>query len=302
MLTDPIHTAYGYGHDEFFHSSKMYREWIEAQTPTRPKIMPLAITAHSMRELPSSCPDLRGQEFISATIAFRSSRTYLENLFPSSSFTFKLPDTIAHVRLTFTSYTIAGQQKNRLHLSLNGVKYTAKTGEIHTGDYLALVLSDDHETLISDRELYGIPTVLCKFETQIATDHIVVKAIYHDQAIITFSVHDLNETEDPQPDNGNPVLTYKYIPSLSPPTPDVAYKIRFPDNAHTQGFASAKSTAERRYGTRNATLRFEDSVMESSTSPGLLSGLSEILNFGVDYVEVVKGEWELLKRKAMVVV
>jgi hypothetical protein len=165
-------TAYNFGHDEWDYSSQMLRRWEWEQKKGLLWRMPT-----SFGPMPGPRQDFFGRprdgsgaRFTTASVKFKSSRTVLENLFPTEKFKFAVADTVAYATLAVTRLDnlewLGGRGYSHFGLYIHGVQYTKENGETTTGTFLPVLFENLADPILSGREELGFPKLYCELDVQ----------------------------------------------------------------------------------------------------------------------------------------
>jgi hypothetical protein len=143
-------TNYNFGHDEWDYSSQMLRKWEWENKKGffhgRPR-------------------DGSKAKFTTASVKFKSSRTVLENLFPTEKLKFAVADTVAYATFAVTQLDnlewLGGRGYSHFGLYIHGVQYTKDNGDTVTGTYLPVLFENLADPILSGREELGFPKLYC---------------------------------------------------------------------------------------------------------------------------------------------
>lgn len=165
-------TAYNFGHDEWHHSSQVLRkhEWENKKDlfwrmPT------------SFGPMPGPRQDFHGRPrdgskatFKTTSVKFKSSRTVLQNLFPTEKLKFASTDTVVHATFAATQLDnlewLGGRGYSHFGLYIHGVQYTKDNGETVTGTYLPVLFENLADPILSGREELGCPKLFADLDIQ----------------------------------------------------------------------------------------------------------------------------------------
>ncbi|KAF2217016.1 hypothetical protein CERZMDRAFT_108873 [Cercospora zeae-maydis SCOH1-5] len=233
-------TNYHLCHDEFDSATKKFDEWRWAKDPRLYWRMPTAFgPAPGPRQaLYTNQPQpARHSTFTTASIKFKTSRTILQNLFPTSSFTFKDPGSIAYASFSQTTLDrmewLGGSGYRHFGLYIHGVRYTKQDGTTIDGTYLPLLFENLTDPIISGRDELGFPKIYCAIDVRRRQDSYHVRTSWQDAMFGRFNLDEL-ESSDPntmaKPDGTDyGTITYKYIPAVGEPgKADAAYAVVVP--------------------------------------------------------------------------
>jgi 2-polyprenyl-6-methoxyphenol hydroxylase-like FAD-dependent oxidoreductase len=169
LLTNPLAPDYGdyaLSHDEYYASSHILRKYLWQSQPGLSWLQPT-----TFGPFPGPRQDLRGHprevsstaSYVTRTINFKTSATFLRNLFPNSSYRFVKADTVAYASLLVTSQRelpwLEGRGYDSVSLRIHEVQYSARNGEILQGSYLPLVLENLPDSILWAREELGYPAL-----------------------------------------------------------------------------------------------------------------------------------------------
>ena len=165
-------TAYNFGHDEWDYSSQKFREFLLETKPTVFRRNPVGFgpMPGPRQDVLGNAYDGSGSTFKTASIKFRTSRTLLQNLFPTRQFKFSSPAT--NVLATFSVATLnnlewlGGKGYSYFGLYIHGVEYEGKDGKITKGDYLPILFEDLADPILSGREELGMPKLWSELNVQ----------------------------------------------------------------------------------------------------------------------------------------
>jgi len=163
-------TNYNFGHDEWDYSSQMLRKWEWENKKGLLWRMPV-----SFGPMPGPRQDFYGKPrdgskgmFTTASVKFKSSRTVLENLFPTEKLKFAAPDTIAYATFAVTQLDnlewLGGRGYTHFGLYIHGVQYIKENGETVTGTYLPVLFENLADPILSGREELGFPKLYCELD------------------------------------------------------------------------------------------------------------------------------------------
>jgi hypothetical protein len=164
-------TGYNFGHDEWDHSSQMLRKWEWSKNKSLLWRMPT-----SFGPMPGPRQDFNGRPrdgtkstFKTTSIKVKTSRTILQNLFPTEKLTFVSQDRVAHATFAVTQLSnldwLGGRGYTHFGLYLHGVQYT-KDNTTLIGTYLPVLFENLADPIISGREELGFPKLFADLEIQ----------------------------------------------------------------------------------------------------------------------------------------
>jgi len=163
--------------------------------------------------------------FTTASIKFRTSRTLLENFFPTSEFKFVAADTNCFATFSFSTLGnlewLGGHGYSHFGLYIHGVEHTQGFGKKRTGSFLPVLFENLADPIISGREELGMPKVYCSLDAAKVSDTWRLTAGWMGNNFLDMSLTGLKEqpaTTQAQesgtssPRVGKGLMFYKYIP------------------------------------------------------------------------------------------
>ncbi|KAF4334663.1 salicylate hydroxylase [Fusarium beomiforme] len=220
------YSNYNMGHDEWDHSTNLFRKWDWAQKPHLYWRMPI-----SFGPFPGPRQTFTGEArtathstFTTASIKFKTSRTLLQNLFPSASFRFKSPGTVAYASFSQTTLNkmewLGGSGYRHIGLYIHGVQYVQKDGTVRDGTFLPILFESLTDPIVSGREELGMPKLYCSVDIWKRTNSYRIQTGWQGVQFGSFTLEGLQET-DPGASKGTiggeddeGIFAYKYIPKV----------------------------------------------------------------------------------------
>ncbi|KAL9622639.1 MAG: hypothetical protein Q9160_002949 [Pyrenula sp. 1 TL-2023] len=167
-----------------------------------------------------------------ASIRFKTSRTYLQNLFPTARFSFNAPGTIVQASLICCALHdmvwLGGGAYNHCGLYVHGVRYEKASGEVINGTFLPLLFEDSVDSIITGRAELGAPKMGCTIDISESTDSKIVNLGWRGTTFVTLEWEGLRTASqldaqsepalkipEPEPDSG--ILMYRYVPAVGEP-------------------------------------------------------------------------------------
>ncbi|KAE8154447.1 hypothetical protein BDV25DRAFT_172095 [Aspergillus avenaceus] len=228
--------AYIFDHDEWDYSTEFLRRHLRAQNPQLYYRQPTVFGP-----MPGPRQDFRGRDrvaasvkstFRTASIQFKTSRTYLKNLLPNTSYSFPGSGSVAHATLSQTTLDgmdwLAGGGYNHLGLYIHGVQHKGAGGQITEGLYLPVLFEDLTDAIISGREELGFPKVYSDIDIDNRRDSYAVTAGWRGAVWGRMSLTGLKEGQtsgSPQPSK---MFVHRYMPSVGMEhrgTPEAEYPV-----------------------------------------------------------------------------
>ncbi|KAF2152850.1 FAD/NAD(P)-binding domain-containing protein [Myriangium duriaei CBS 260.36] len=243
---DPVQfNLYNFCHDEWDHSTHALRKHLWSKHPYRYR-QPLSFGPSPGPRMPQNM--LPGtfthnkQSQTVYTMRFKTSRTYLQNLFPTDQFSFTSPGTFAQASLSCCSLKnmtwLGGTGYNHLGLYVHGVQYTKKNGEKLHGTFMPILFESLTDPIITGQEEIAAPKWGCDIDISTIGNSQLVKMSWRGTDFCQLRFDDLAEqTSDdssatipkPQPDDG--ILLYRYVPAVGEPgKADAEYAVFDPRN------------------------------------------------------------------------
>jgi hypothetical protein len=223
------YTRYTFNHDEVDYASQMLKEWrYEKKSHLRWRA-PLGFgPALSLR------PQLETEQptFASAAIKFKTSGTFLQNLFPTKSFTFKTPGTVVLASFIVNEYFdvgwVAGTENKQFGLHLHNVEYTKKDGSSIIGTYIPVLFENAADSIIAGRDGFGLPTVYSDINIQRRQQKYRMQASWNGAKFLDLELDGLATIDRPtahdiataELDQGD--LVHRYIPAVGNPVKEKA--------------------------------------------------------------------------------
>lgn len=231
------YTAYNFGHDEIDNSANVFKRWLWSQKKDMYWRMPVGFGP-----FPGPRQDHLGRirdggperTFVTASIKFKTSRTYLETLFPNSSFKFASPATVCLASISITQLGnmswLGGGGYNHCGLYIHGVQYTKKDGTSIVGTHLPVLFESLCDPIVSGRDELGMNKVFCDIDIQRDAGTYKAQCSWRGAKFLDFTLDDL-KTDEASSEHGTiggeadyGILTYKYIPAVGQPgKADVEY-------------------------------------------------------------------------------
>ncbi|KAK7745340.1 hypothetical protein SLS53_002836 [Cytospora paraplurivora] len=222
--------AFNFGHDEIDNSNNAFKRWKWSQKPNMYWRMPIAFGP-----FPGPRQDSYGRSFqnglqrtfTTVSIRFKTSRTYLETLFPTSSFRFRSPSTVCQASISFTELDrmewLGGNGYRHLGLYIHGVEYVKKNGDTIPGTYMPILFESITDPITSGREELGMPKLFCDIDIYRRGASVRAAASWRGAKFADISLTGLKE-DDPSTEHGTiggeadyGILVYRYIPAVGQP-------------------------------------------------------------------------------------
>jgi hypothetical protein len=217
------YTIYNFGHDEWHNSQKTLKDWQKAKNPSVYWRMPLAFGP-----APGPRQDVFGnpypsahQTFSTATIKFKTSRTFLQNLFPTGPFVFKSPGTVAFASFSVTTLDkmawLEGSGYNYFGLYIYGVQYKKRDRKTVDGTYIPVLFENLADPIVTGRDELGMPKIYCEIDIERSSKSYNMQASWRGASFASISIADLEVADKGTGVTGGEQeneLVYKYIPAV----------------------------------------------------------------------------------------
>ena len=240
----------------------------------------------------------RHSTFTTASIKFKTSRTFLQNLFPTGSFSFKSPGTVAYASLSQTTLGkmdwLGGSGYNHFGLYLHNVEYKKRDGTTIIGTYLPLLFESLADPIVSGREELGMPKLFCDIDVRRRERDYSVYAGWKGVTFATLNLQELEES-DPKAEAGTiggeadyGILAYKYIPAVGERgKADAAYAVVVP---HHEESMVVPSQVQKVLWTKNASFNFANlDAGDLPTLHHIITKLKQIPVYEYLHGKVVEG-------------
>lgn len=232
-LTHPAVSTYqdnNFGHDEIDNSNNVFKRWKWSQKPNMYWRMPIAFGPFPGPRQDSHGRSWQGgpqRTFTTVSVRFKTSRTYLETLFPTSSFRFRSPSTVCQASLSLTELGnmewLGGSGYRHLGLYVHGVEYVKKDGGAVPGTYMPVLFESLTDPITSGREELGMPKLSCDIDLRRRGASVRAAASWRGARFADISLAGLQEG-DPSTEHGTVggeadygILVYRYVPAVGRP-------------------------------------------------------------------------------------
>ena len=236
--------------------------------------------------------------FVTASVKFKTSRTFLQTLFPTTSFAFISPGTVAYASFSQTTLGrmewLGGSGYNHFGLYVHGVEYKKRDGSTISGTYLPLLFESLADPIVSGREELGMPKLFVDIDVRRRQQDYTVYAGWKGATFYTLKLDGLEESNPAaeagiiggEADYG--ILAYKYIPAVGERgKADAEYAVVVP---HREESEKVPSHVEKAYRAKKTSFEFAD-VSESDlpTLHHIVSKLKQIPVYEYVAGKVVEG-------------
>lgn len=153
------YVGYNFGHDEYDNPTQRLREWKWSKlSAEHSSISDLFGPMYGPANLPNDHPGYgKHQTFVTASIKIKTSRTVVQNLFPTGSKAWKVkpPGSVAYC--TFSQTTLDGlnwlgsQGYRSLALYIHDVEHTSSSGQTTSGAYMPVIFESLADSIVVER-------------------------------------------------------------------------------------------------------------------------------------------------------
>ena len=239
--------------------------------------------------------------FVTSSIKFRTSRTVLQNLFPpgSKQWRFASPATNAFASISQTTLDgmewLGGKGYNFICLFLHGVLYTSDSGKVVNGMYMACIMENLCDPIITGRDELGMPKVFSEIDRIKGKTSQIVTTSWRSAEWGCFEWQGLEEVpQDAQQgmmggaDAGEGILAARYFPAVGAknrgkPESNCVVLDRFADS-------SMKPTIKRVLKAKTANISLQAGTEQDlPTLHYITSRLAEIPVYEVVDAKIVEG-------------
>lgn len=193
------------------------------------------------------------------SIRFKTSRTYLQTLFPTSQFSFTSPGTVAQASLICCSLKqmkwLGETGYNHCGLYIHGVQYKKRDGSTLHGTFMPILFESLTDPIITGREEIAAPKWGCDIDiTSASADNSKVTMSWRGTTFVELEWNGLadsgatngeaKEAKLPKPTPDDGMLMYRYVPAVGEPgKADAEYAVfdPFPKPEDTNGASKFES-------------------------------------------------------------
>lgn len=244
--------------------------------------------------------------FVTSSIKFKTSRTFLENILPSPSFSFSTPGTVAYASMSNTTLNkmdwLGGGGYSHLGLYIHGVKYTKKDGSVINGTFLPILFESLTDPIVTGREELGMPKLYCAIDSYRRKDSLRIRAGWQGatfgnleweglEKVEEKPLADTNSTSNGTADGspkveGDGIFAYRYIPAVGDRgKADAEYPVFVPDAQ-----MSDKPQVHTTWIAKNAKFAFDGMDWDSlPTLHHIASSLGELPFIDLVEAKIVEG-------------
>ncbi|KAM0346679.1 hypothetical protein ACHAPU_005392 [Fusarium lateritium] len=300
---------YNFNHDEWHNSTKALKDHLWSENKNLHWKSPV-----SFGPMPSPRQDYHGRRhpsensaFTTWSVRFKTSATYLKSLFPTAQFSFYKPGTVAEATFLCTELRdmkwLGGGGYKFFGLWIHGVQYEKKDGSKIYGSFLAVLLENSADPIVTGREELGMPKIFCDIDVEEKGSSAKIRCSWRGTQFADITIDNLEEgdgktngTNGHAPPSGPPgsaplpdeqgTFVYRYVPSVGKPgTPDAEYPVFIED-----GLEATTRKVEKTSVGSGSDLRFTAGTWETlPTLNHIATGFSDIPVFGVVKAKVEQG-------------
>lgn len=249
---------YNFGHDEWHNSSHALKKHLWSRngdshwrSPVSFGPMPGPRQSHHGHPLPA-----QDSKFVTHSVRFQTSATYLKTLFPTDSFSFVRPGTLVEASFQCTKLDqmqwLGGGGYTYFGLWIHGVQYQKKDGTKIQGTFLPVLFETLADPITTGREELGMPKLYCDIDVAETESGTHIACSWRGAKFVEIKMHGLKELPPVEPSNGTDshvadaqgsspqsteddgVLAYRYIPAVGKPgVADAEYPVFVPKAGST---------------------------------------------------------------------
>ena len=232
--------VYNFGHDEWDASCHALKKHVSSKHAYRYR-QPLSFGPAPGPRQPLGAPmdalSYSKQNQDVYTIRFKTSRTFLQTLFPTSQFTFTSPGTVAQASIICCSLKnmtwLGDTGYNHCGLYIHGVTYTKRNGEKVGGTFMPMLWENLTDPIVTGRDEIAAPKMGCDIDISTSDPVNSVKLGWRGTVFLEMHIDTKEQFEDvvpkPAPDDG--ILLYRYVPAVGEPgKADAEYAVFDPYN------------------------------------------------------------------------
>jgi hypothetical protein len=245
-------------------------------------------------------------KFTTASVKFKSSRTVLENFFPTEKLKFAVADTTAYATFAVTQLDnlewLGGRGYAHFGLYIHGVQYTKENGDTVTGTYLPVMFENLADPILSGREELGFPKLYCELDVKRDGQNLTLDAGWMSSKFCSLTISGLEESgasNGEVPDQSSSaskeegLFFHKYVPatgsisSKERSQADVEYTAFLPNEEDAK---TAQKKVEKTLKASGAEIKFDS--LDWTALPTLhhiVERLKEVPVYEVVEVKVVEG-------------
>ncbi|KAF5008277.1 hypothetical protein FDECE_5441 [Fusarium decemcellulare] len=218
-----VYGSFNFAYDAHDHAQNMFRRHLWAKKKDARWTMPTSFGPFPrFRDEALSRHDFQ-QTFTTATVRFKTSRTYLECLLPTESYRFTAEDTACEASFSVTTQRnvswLGGSDYSRFGLYIHDVQYDRNHGTAVQGTFVPVLMENSVEMAISTREEQGMPALFCDIEVDSLSQSYRIKASSRGVTFAELLLEDLKDgSEGPNEKMlGCNLLAHRFVPPVGDP-------------------------------------------------------------------------------------
>lgn len=165
-------------------------------------------------------------DFTTASVRFKTSRTYLESLFPTDAYKFEGLASICEATFSVTTRSTKpreqGPEYSRFGFYIHGIEYVKQDGSVVPGTFLPVLMDNQADGVRIGREELGLPSLFCDIEICPGSASYQMKASWRGTTFAELTFEGL--IDRPCTDNilrkgtdDLDILVHRYIPKVGEP-------------------------------------------------------------------------------------
>lgn len=308
---------YNFGHDEWDNTEHALRkhQWSRPGN-THHRRAPLSFgPMPGPRQVPFGPTTDRHARFVTHSIRFKTSGTYLRTWFPTDAFSFASPATVVEATLQCTQLSqlgwLGGRGYTHLGLYVHGVKYTTREGTSVFGSFLPVLFESHPDPIVTGRDELGMPKVFANISVATTISSTSITCSWQGVTFASMRLEGLEEgavdvTTAVAPPAGPPVdgpskrgpppapiplrdadlLVYKYTPAVGKPgIADAEYAVVIEKDD-----SDPLRVVRKKMASTQGRLEFRScSAEELPTLHNIVSSLAKLPIYGIVQVSVEEG-------------
>ncbi|KAM5351596.1 hypothetical protein ACJ41O_004319 [Fusarium nematophilum] len=295
---DPmVFRGYNFAHDAHDCAQNVFKRHLWAEVDDANWRMPVSFGPFPefRHNISSRTPSRAQQTFETATVRFKTSRTYLESFLPTEAYTFENEATVCEASFSITTQKnvpwLGGSDHHRFGLYMHGVKYRKGDGSTAQGTFVPLLMENSAEMVISSREALGMPALFCDLETCSISKSYRMRASSRNVVLAELLIDDLEDVVEAAIDvvgdaSGCDLLAHRFIPAVGNHGKPDAYAV----TATRNGTEGAGCNITKRLRSKRASIKLEGHDWESlPTLHHVAMGLAGIPVYSIMTAEVTRG-------------
>ncbi|KAK3370620.1 hypothetical protein B0H63DRAFT_564736 [Podospora didyma] len=289
---------YSFSHDEHHHSLQQLRLLLKSKHPKIRMRMPMSFgpaagpcqPGNTIHGVFGSKPSDFSPSQVVHTIRFATSKTYLQNYFPTPAFSFTKADTMVQASLVCTSFRdlawLGGEGYERVGLHIHGVQYKSPTtGDVIKGSFVPVLFENSLDSIVTGREERGAPVMGCEIDIAESSDKKEIALRWKDTVFAQMQFNNISTKKTvsiPKPEDDG-LLMFRFIPAVGGGKPDAAYAVFEPHpetrtakkptdgpatngtNGHGNGHSKPSLSEVARENGHSVTIGDSDSAFSSSS-------------------------------------